>query len=81
MAELYVTLRTHSITKGPRSDEPRDGFTDSEALFPTCLGLAFQRPGMPKRAIGVAPGAVADRKRPPAVPGHQGGRPGTSGAT
>ena len=64
-----------------RSDKLAAWFTDSEWLFRTSSDLLPWLPGMPKKVFGAAPGTAADRNRPPTVPGHQGDRPGTPGAT
>ena len=63
-----------------RSDKLASRFTDSEWSLSTSADLLPWRPGMTKRVLGAAPGAAAYRNRPPAVPGHQGDRPGTPGA-
>ena len=64
-----------------RSDELASRFTDSEWLLRASADLLPWLPEMTKKVFGAAPGAAADRNRPPAVPGHQGDRPGTSGGT
>ena len=64
-----------------RSDKLAAWFTDFEWLSRTSADLLPWLPGKRKKVCGAAPGAAADRIRPPTVPGHQGDRPGTPGAT
>ena len=76
MAELYVTLRTRSITKGPGLDELREGFTDSEALFPTSLRLGLPAARNAKKSDRRCTGR---RCRPKASPGGAGTPAGSTG--